>query len=278
MALGYCYFFILCFVVLAVVTNVIMVIHIFKNGGSANRAGFMFKFIAISNATYSICLCFHAVETNATRDVPLTLAFVVSAATGTSFYLQLGFNLSLAFERYQIIANAVRYHTAEAKNRLERRLSIAVFTFSFIMGLNFSSLRFLLKNLSFFTVPMAVSRIVGNISLCVLYFKLYLTMKSNNQSIAATSAEKDVPPTSNNELMTRRMKHLEHSKRFFIGITSTFFILNLPLMIVFFITSEAPPCNTLKGILSILSVCLSIFNMVFDPIWYFYMDRRSKRL
>ena len=276
MAFRHCYFLLASLAIIAVSTNAAMVIHICKCGSSTNRANYMFKLIAVSNATYSICLCIQAALTKA--DVPLALVCFISTLTITSFHLQFGFNVSLALERYLFIANAVKYHSEEAKKRLEKRLSIVVFTLSFIIGINFSMLRFLLKNILFLTIPMAVSRIIGNISLCILYFKLYVAMKSQNQSIVGISPEQGAPPISNNEMMARRMKHVEHSKRFFIGITSTFFVLNLPMMILFFITSDSLPCNTMRGILALLCVCLSLFNMVFDSIWYFYMNRRSKRL
>ena len=103
-------------------------------------------------------------------------------------------------------------------------------------------------------------------------------MKEHNQAVEPQSNETEQPVKKNNEMIARRKKQLEHAKRFFIGITSSYFVLNLPTMITFFLIEESPVCNTIKGILFTASNVLSLFNMLFDTMWYFYMDRRAKRL
>ena len=253
-----------------------MVGHIFKGSNVPCGAGLMFKLIGISNVACSIFVCFQAVMTDLTTST--VLVGINSFATIASFLLQLGFNVSLAFERLQVIRYPMKYHTAEAKRGLEKMLCLIVLVLSLILGASCSALRFILNNILITSISLAASRIAGYIILCILYCILYSVMKAHNQAIANTSAEQCKTSTSNREAIIKRRKQLEHSKKFFIGITSSFFILNLPAMAIFFITDEYPSCNTVKGILCSVSIGLSLFNMMFDSAWYFYMHRRSTRV
>ena len=57
-----------------------------------------------------------------------------------------------------------------------------------------------------------------------------------------------------------------------LGISSSTLRLHLPAMLVFFIVNEPPVCNTINGVLSTIILCLSLFGMSVDVVWYFYMN------
>ena len=159
---------------------------------------------------------------------------------------------------------------------LERKLSIIVVIFSTIIGSSSSTLRFTLGNMMFKLIPLATARILYYIALCVIYVKLYFAIKSHNNKIA-TSTKQGEPSAVDNKIIERRQKALNHAKMFFTGITSSFFISNLPTMIIFLTVDQAPICNTVEGILVTISINLSLIGMAFDAAWYFYMKRRSAR-
>ena len=210
-------------------------------------------------------------------EMPFPFQWVFSIGTLISSFLHLGYNVSLAFLRLRVVNSPLEYRTAEAKKKLEKKVSIIASTSSLIIGFSCSLVRVLLKNVTVLYVILSASRILAYILLCILYLKLYAAMKSQSQAIADRSIEQGAQSACNDEVITRRNQMLEHSKKFFIGITSSFFVLNLPGIIMPVFTTENQPCNSAKGIIVIIFFCLSLFNMVFDAIWYFYTDRRTRR-
>ena len=253
-----------------------MVIHIFKANNSSFRGGLMFKLIGMSNVA---CGSFFLMRGMATKlNMASSVLLILSTAIAISYFLQLGFNLSLAFERYKVAAHAIEYFTSDAKRKLEKKLSRVVLAISLSLGAVCATMRVLLHKVWFLSIPIAISRIVGYLLLCILYAKLYASIKSQNQVFAAGSSEQGMPPIGNKEMSIRRRKQLEHSRKFFIGITSSFFVLNLPTIATFFIIDQFPTCATWQGILVHISSGMFSFNMIFDSLWYFYMYRRSRNL
>ena len=272
--LRYCFLSIATISILIAAPNIYMVTQSYKDENHSIGAGRMFTLIGVSNVASALIMCIQAFLTVHT---PYSVIAIVATCTSVSFLHQLGFNVSLAYQRLQVIKHGFAYHTSDAKKQLERKLSICVFILSMIIGISSSTLRFTLGNVMFLAIPMATTRILGYIALCVIYFKLYFAIKSQNETIAQISVEQHQPPTIDNKMTTRRQKRLENAKMFFIGITSSFFISNLPTMITFLTIRKNPPCNTLEGIVSTTSVNLSLIGMGFDAVWYFYMKRRSAR-
>ena len=264
-------------IILVIISSIVMIRHIYKADNASHGAGAMFRYIGMCNVSLCIFAPIYSIVEKA--HAPNSIQWFASTASVIANFLHLGFNVSLAYERLQVIKHPMEYFSAEVKKKLERKLSLIVITSSLIIGFSCSTLRFIFKNISFKFIPLAASRILAYITLCVLYFKLYVAIKEQNQEVAPQSNETGQPTNNNNnnEMMARRKKQLEHAKRFFIGITSSYFVLNLPTMITFFLVEEWPVCNTIKGILFTTSNAFLLFNMLFDTMWYFYMDRRARR-
>ena len=270
----YCSLSIAVIAILTAAPNIYMVMQIYKDENQSIGAGRMFTLIGVSNVACALVTSIHMFMI---VNPPFPVIWFIAACTIASFLNQLGFNVSLAYARLQIIKHGLAYHTSDAKKQLERKLTICVVTSSMIIGISSSTLRFTLGNVMFLLIPMAITRIFGYTALCVIYVKLYFAIKSQNQIIAPSSAEQGQPSTLVNEIITRREKRQSQAKMFFIGITSSFFISNLPTIITFFAISKTPLCNTLEGIVSTTSLNLSLIGMAFDAGWYFYMKRRSAR-
>ena len=270
----YCSLSIAVIAILTAAPNIYMVMQIYKDEDQSIGAGRMFTLIGMSNVACALITSIHMFMV---VNPPFAVIWFIAACTIASFLNQLGFNVSLAYTRLQVIKHGFAYHTSDAKKQLERKLSICVFILSMIIGILSSTLRFTLGNVMFLAIPMATTRILGYIALCVIYIKLYFAIKSQNQFIAPSSAEQGQPSTVVNEIITRREKRQSLAKMFFIGITSSFFISNLPTIITFLAIRKTPLCNTLEGIVSTTSLNLSLVGMAFDAAWYFYMKRRFAR-
>ena len=272
--LRYCSLSIAAISILTAAPNIYMVTQIYKNEDQSIGAGRMFTLIGVSNVACALVMCIQAFMT---VNTPFPVICFVSTCTIVSFLHQLGFNVSMAYERLQVVKNGLAYHTSDAKKQLERKLSIRVFVLSMLIGILSSTLRFTLGNVIFLAIPLATTRILGYIALCIIYVKLYFAIKAQNRTIAPTTVEQGPPSIRNNDVIARRQKRLKHTKMFFIGITSSFFISNLTTMITFLAIDKTPVCNSVEGIVSTISVSLLLFGMAFDPMWYFYMKRRSTR-
>ena len=276
MAEYYCTIPILILIILAGSSNVSMVVHIIKYGNSSYGAGFTFMLIGISNATVSIFICIQSILRQITVPTPVT--WFASIVLTIGFILQLCFNVVLAVERLELISKPLKYHTQNAKKSLERKLCQVVIMLSIIIGGTVGSLRLVFDNYLILSASLSASRIIGYITLSVVYCKLYLAMKSQDLAVQEGQVEQGGSSASSSHIIARRRERLEHSRKFFIGITMSFFVLNLPIMVTFLTTKEQPYCTSTKGIISNVSVMFSNLNMVFDTIWYFYMNRRSKNL
>ena len=139
---------------------------------------------------------------------PLAMQWFASTASATSSFLNLGFNVSLAFERLQAIKHPMEYFSAEVKKKLEKKLSLIVITSSLIIGFSCSTFRYVLKNLLIQSIPLAASRIIAYITLCVLYVKLYFAMKEHNQAVEPQPNEAEQPANNNNEMIARHKNNL----------------------------------------------------------------------
>ena len=272
MAEYYCLPPLLILLIVAVLLNLIMIRHIYKTNHSSSVAGFMFKFVAISNVASGTFISMRAIVKTTSKVLPLL--WCTSTAVIISVCLQLGANVSLAFERLQVIKHAVKYRTVEAKKGLQRKLSLAVWMFSLLIGFTCTTLRFYFNSLIFISFPLATSRVTGYIALCIIYYKLFYAMKTQNQAIAPSL--QDAGQQSNSEVIRRR-RQVDHARKFFIGITTSFFVLNIPSIAICFTIEEFPYCKAVRGILSVISGNLSTMNMIFDVIWYFYMNWSSKK-
>ena len=268
----YCFPPLLILLIVAVLLNVTMIRHIYKTKNSSSGAGFMFKFVAISNIASGTSNSIRTIVKATSTVFPLL--WLTSTAVVISICLQLGANASLAFERVQVVKHAVKYCDVEAKKGLQRKLSLAILMFSLLIGFSSTTLRFYFNNLLFMLLPLATLRISGYIALCVLYYKLFYAMKTQNQAIAPSLQDAG---QQNNAVMIRRRKQVEHAMKFFIGITASFFVFNIPAFATYFSIEEFPYCKTVREALSMMSSVFPTTNMIVDVIWYFYMHWNSRK-
>ena len=78
-------------------------------------------------------------------------------------------------------------------------------------------------------------------------------------------------PCERERVRSRSEKHL---MKMCIGITGSFALFNLPVFIYSAIADLEPTCNNLQGILLLSGMALMKVNMAFDPLWYYYIQKR----
>lgn len=258
----------------ATASNVIMVTYIYKYGNQSYGAGYLFTLIGVSNILFCT---FMSIEIASDHGQPSrTLKWFQLNSTMISFCLQLGFNIALAFERQQVTSKPLQYHTTDAKKQLERKLCLVVVILSLIIGFLSTTMAFLFNIAMILYIPVAVTRIAGYVILCVLCFKQFRSIEKNEAAIVETLENAEQTTTTNKEIIMQRKRKLVHTRKFLIGITTSYLLFNLPTMITFLAVDATKPCDSVKGIASSVSSTFSFLNCVFDTVWYFYMDRRSR--
>lgn len=260
----------------ATALNVVMVIHIFKYKNPNHGVGSLFQLIGICNILFGIFMSFKALVDHSQQ--PKAIHWFVTTGTMTSFCLHLGFNIALAFKRQQLISKPLHYHTSEFGKALERKLCLVVIIVSFTIGLSSTIAAFTSNTMLVLFISIAVTRILGYVTLCILYVLVFRKIKERKVVTDTSSANTAQPSTSNSDVVSRQKRKLAHTKKFLIGITTSYLLFNLPTMITFLAIDDIKPCDSIKGIAASVSTVLTFFNCIFDVIWYFYMERRSRDL
>ena len=155
---------------LVIISNLIMIKHIYKTNIASHGPSFMFRYMGMCNVSFGIFGFIHSIVQRVSA--PLPIRWFTSTATVVSSFLHLGVNVSLAFERLQVIKHPMQYISEGAKKKLEKKLLLIVITSSLIIGFSCSTLRYIFSNVLIQSIPVAASRIIAYITLCVLYVKL----------------------------------------------------------------------------------------------------------
>lgn len=272
-----CFIPVLVLAIFTAVSNLAMVIHVFKGKNSSPAARLLFKLIGISNLAYGMLVSIQS----GIRSVPASkfLLWFLWSALLVFYFLHMGFNVALAFERLAVVSSPFFYCTHEAKKALEKKLCFVVSILCMILSFIFITLKFALESFLPLSISMSATRIMGYVILCVLYYKLFRAMKTENTAVYGNSTDRnDHASNRNKDMILRRRRQLLHSRKFFIGITSSFALFNLPTMVTFLIVHHQAACDTEEGIAGITSICFVMFNSIFDTLWYFHMNRRSRNI
>lgn len=275
MAEIYCFIPFLLVSLIAASANFSMVVHIFKVNNPRLGAGLTFTLLGIANTISSVLVVVQSAIRNLV--IPNFVAWFVSTSLLVACLLQVGFNVALACVRLVVVYYPLQYFTTDARKALERKAWLVVVSLSLIVGISCNIIRYNFGSYRILGVTLSVSRLLGHIVLCILYYKLLQKMREDMTAVTAMQ-EEGAQSAKNEEIVVNRRKRMEISKRFFIGITASYFLLNLPSVVSFFIISERPKCSSTDGIIIAASQLLSSMNSVFDTIWYYCMYRRSNHL
>ena len=179
-----------------------------------------------------------------------------------------GFNLAIAYCKMCVVTQPFKYFNAMALKRLSKKAALTVVVATAVISLLVTFGTALSKKLNIVIWAVTIVLIVTSISLCFVYGKLFVeNRKKNNEMIQEFDVQED------RDIIMKRKSHERYLRRLFIGITSNFFVLNLPAIVITKISSplEFSPCNSTEGSLKVFMFTCSMLDMLFDPFWFFYM-------
>ena len=263
--------------IVSVIANFSMIIHIWRTRNNARKVDFLFAALGLSNFALSVFIIFRVVVTslltfNDTRTS--TIEAFIYGLYGVLSTQNLSLNAGIAYSRFCSVSQPMRYSTGQERSRLQKKLLLIITVISTVFGVAIGLATGIAQSRVVRNWIEASSRFLTYILLCMIYGKIFWKVKVHNQSM--------INPTgigSEEENSTFRQAKLNHERyltRLFLGITISFFVFNLPMMIIGTIIPSVHGCDTVEGKLLTFAVTFVITGMVFDPFWYFFLWRRIR--
>ena len=258
------------FSVIAVFSNITMIIFVFKRDGTKRGFYIILLCIGLINAVTSAPMtAFLFISENFLdndmKDKTIASTFLVSL-----HFFQLHLNLALAYDRYLAVSEPIEHRTAVLMKKSKRYLitgAACVLVISAIIA--YLSANYLYLKLPI--VAVGCARFITFLSLTVIYYKLVRSYKKS-QAITESFNTTSTVQTAAHRVREMNERHMTYKC---VGITLSFVILNLPLAVASIFFPETELCSTQGGIIMFTCLTLDAFNRAIDPIWYFYMDRRE---
>ena len=260
------------------IANLAMVVHIWKNRKTSKKIDVLFAALGLSNFSFTVFMIVRLFKVSliAFNDTRTSLFDAVFFGLYTILSdLNLSLNVAIAYSRFCAVAQPRKYSEDEERSRLQRRLIAITVVGSLALGiangvvLGFVGIRLVRNWIE------AASRFITYVLLCIIYVKIFRKIKAHNQSVAnAVSTEGQV---ENNSISERHQNHEKYLMKLFLGITISFLVFNLPIMIIGPLTPIATGCDLMEGKMLTSALTFFIVGKAFDPIWYFFLWRRSNR-
>ena len=271
-----CKFHITCISIISIVANIAMITHKMTRGKITNNNQLLFTGIGISNVLLSVYFLSRSFVNLSDSKTKVTVRPVHSVAYSFSLglsCLHLFMNLAMQFNRYYVTLRPLKYSNKQEKVQLQRRLLLIVFLSSLAISLINGYILTITHSYRFFNWAMTASRFFTHIFLCVMFVKIFKKVKAQSKSCREEEADKEFVKAGSDS--SSRIKDRDkYLRRLFTGISISFFIFNLPIMIAAPFHDTTTNCGTLKGRLMIVVVTISTLGLVFDPLWYFYLQWR----
>ena len=190
----------------------------------------------------------------------------------TIVLLQLQANLALAYDRYLAVSQPMQYRLASTLKRVKRRFFIASI-FTIVVAGTTALVGAVCPHAKATMVVVGCARLIAFLLIAISY---YLVFKKYKQSqIRDPNDNRSRDPV----FLQSREKKEKHLLKMCLGTSLSFIFLNSPLIIAIFIYGAhdvSDDCGTQRGIVLLVCTCLDILNRIFDPLWYFYMEKRKK--
>ena len=177
-----------------------------------------------------------------------------------------GFNLAIAYSRMCAVTQPFKYLNAVTVRRLNRRLVLTVF----ISTLGFASLNAFViaktKIQSLNNWAITITLVITYIALCITYFRLVRAYQRGNNDLAAASQA-----GTNMHVIEERKRKERYLTCLFIGTTTSFFIFNLPVIILLPMISPSATvsCSSTNAKLALFATTFSLLDILIDPFWFF---------
>ena len=266
--------------VISIIINFAMVIHTLAKKKTGNKTVLLFQGIGMSNfllSTYFICRTFvFVLESESADEITLIHSVAYSFSVGLTC-LHLAMNLALAFNRLCMVAWPFDYANDQENRRFQKRLLIGVVSSSLTIGILTGIISTVTRTRLFYNWAHTVCRILTHILLSVTYVTIFKKVKIQNKHYNGEKRKKDVANAESQVLSSRSKYREEYLKKLFTGITTSFFCFNIPITIAAPFNNIFVSCDTFRGRLMIAAMTFFMLGLVFDPIWYFFLEYLANR-
>ena len=252
--------------------NTAMISYICKKRGLKRSSCFTFASVGLFNAAFSISLIFRGISLRVSQLKSKQVETVAVCLYLTCSLSQLLGNVALACERYQAIVTPFKHSASSALKRVQIGLLIGIIAcIACGCAVGLSSVIYHREDIVFYLIQ--ISRLFAIVLLAILYFKIFRSFKNNRVNLQETTCSEN--SAAQNEAEETRVKKERKLLKMCLGITISFATLNLPVTLYNAFEATGHDCNTRKGKILAAFFFLLILNIVFDPLWYFYMEKRK---
>lgn len=261
--------------VFAVGSNVPMLWSILKKRGPTRSTYFVFATIGFSNLFFCLLLVIRALSEDSTRQRPVLEATLISAVLVVLLF-QIFSNYALAYDRYIAVSQPLAYRLSSRLSHL-KKCYVAAFVIITIFSTTVSFLCILkYENKMYLARVMTGSKLAFCIPFLVIYYKIYQSFKTGSR--CRSNRTENSRQFQTEDVQLSRRKQEKHLVMNCLGVTITFLLLNLPLIILDALTSFGDDCSTAQGKALASSITLVNINITLDPCWYFNMERRRSQI
>ena len=255
-----------------------MIIHIWKTRKNPRKTDLLFAALGLSNFSVSAYMIFRAFMISLLKLNEKVITHVETVLYGLYAILSntnLTLNVAIAYNRFCVVSEPMRYSDEKERSRLQKRFIVIVLVTSVVSGVTTGVVIGVVNSRIVRNWIEAVSRFLAYVLLCIIYVKIFRKVKAHNQSVKTTiSTGKE---GEDRKLSDGKKRHEKYLMKLFLGITISFFIFNLPVMIIGPQFDEIRGCESIQGKLLIAAVTSVILGITFDPLWYFFLWRRIKK-
>ena len=246
------------------ISNIAMLIHVKISRKYGRKSRLMIMHIAVINITFQVFMINYAVYLRDIGNSSVSLFFLINFLKCCFSLLQLGANIALACDRYLCTLKPFKYRQ-QTGLKSQWRLILISTILSIVLGVCSGLSNAFFKTALVESVIVTTSRFFTYVALCYLYYSMFKKLRQTRMEQLSRSSS------------TLTIKRDKSIMRLALGVTTSFMIFNLPIISYNVMYRLNPDCGTLNGKLTMLVVTLLVVNFSFDPLWYLYTVKSSKR-
>ena len=211
----------------------------------------------------------HTEWTSTSRAIVLSVGIAMSLVQTLS-------QVTIALERLFAISNPLSYRMVHSKTS-RFLVFTAVWLGSAVLATILGSTSIIFDRPEVVSIGTLILFSLNTITLAIVYLLIFIYLRRSRNQVALSTSDGKAACHGN------LINYKDQQKRLHIlasGITITFFLCTCPFMVfvsMYSVEMQSEPCATQKGIFYTISLCFLCINMLFDPLWYFYVNYRMTR-
>ena len=254
------------------ILNISMFVCILKKNRIRQNVYLLLGINGLSNIFFIIQLIGDSALKRYTSERSRHVDLFMKSLVAASALFHLSLNIIIAYDRYFVTNFPLKYKTTNPSERLKKLLAFVLFA-SILLGFALAYPAAYFKYMRIIHIFIGILRVITCILLAFFYYKIYEKVKSSRVNALGNSNESAMMAA--HALRRRSEKYL---MKMCIGITVSYLILNLPMAIALCIFETTNDCKILNGRVFTASAYILMLNLTFDPLWYFYTEKRKNAI